>query len=145
MATVFTSLVNSTPGIKACRLPSNDCVTTSANKFGENTLCKENRNSNKMTFKRFKLPPIKKQVWRSMISWVTPFLTQLHDFNNITQSKVKNYPGSFHREYIPEKSRIQQFFYTSCLFHFASVKSAITGFLLRTNKVKTVNIEHWKI
>jgi hypothetical protein len=52
--------------------------------------------------------------------------------------------GSFTEEYIPVKSRIQHLFFASCLFRFASVKFAKTGFLLRISKVKTVKIEHWK-
>ena len=35
-------------------------------------------------------------------------------------------PGSFHRDYIPVKSRVQRLFFASCLFRFASVKSALT-------------------
>ena len=56
--------------------------------------------------------------------------------------QLKNAPGHFSVQHIPIKNRIQHFFNTSCLLHFASVKSAITGFLLRISKVKTVNIEH---
>jgi len=56
--------------------------------------------------------------------------------------QLKNAPGQFPIQRIPTIIRMQHFFYTSCLFRFASVKFAITGFLLRINKVKTVNIEH---
>ena len=56
--------------------------------------------------------------------------------------QLKNTPGQFPVQRIPIKIRMQHFFYTSCLFRFASVKSALTGFLLRISKVKTVNIEH---
>ena len=56
--------------------------------------------------------------------------------------QFKNLPGSFHRDYIPVKRRMQHLFFASCLFRFASVKSARTGLLRRISKVKTVNIEH---
>ena len=56
--------------------------------------------------------------------------------------QLKNAPGQFPVQRIPIKSRIQHLFFASCLFRFASVKSALTGFLLRISKVKTVNIEH---
>ena len=46
--------------------------------------------------------------------------------HNLTQ--LKNAPGQFTVNHIPIKRRMQHFFYTSCLFRFASVKSAITGF-----------------
>ena len=42
--------------------------------------------------------------------------------------KLKNASGQFSVQHIPIKRRLQHFFYTSCLFRFASVKSAITGF-----------------
>ena len=52
-----------------------------------------------------------------------------------------NAPGLFtQRKYITVKSRIQYLFFTSCMFRFASVKSAITGLLRLISKVKTVNI-----
>jgi len=35
--------------------------------------------------------------------------------------QLKNAPGSFHEEYIPVISRVQHFFFASCLFRFASV------------------------
>ncbi len=56
--------------------------------------------------------------------------------------QLKNASGQFSVQHIPTIIRMQHFFYTSCLFRFASVKSAITGFLRRISKVKTVNIEH---
>ena len=40
------------------------------------------------------------------------------------------------------KKRSATLILASCLFRFASVKFAKTGFLLRISKVKTVNIEH---
>ncbi|HIG77727.1 MAG TPA: hypothetical protein EYQ48_07550 [Candidatus Lambdaproteobacteria bacterium] len=40
--------------------------------------------------------------------------------------QLKNVPGQFPAQRIPIKIRIQHFFYTSCLFRFASVKSALT-------------------
>ena len=40
--------------------------------------------------------------------------------------QLKKAPGSIRGEYIPVKSRMQHFFYTNCLFRFASVKSALT-------------------
>ena len=56
--------------------------------------------------------------------------------------QLKNASGQFSVQHIPSIIRMQHFFYTSYLFRFASVKSAITGFLRRISKVKTVNIEH---
>ena len=56
--------------------------------------------------------------------------------------QLKNASGQFPVQNIPTIIRMQHFFYTSCLFRFASVKFAITGFLRRISKVKTVNIEH---
>ncbi len=44
--------------------------------------------------------------------------------------QLKNASGQFSREYIPVKSRIQHLFFASCLFRFASVKSALTGFFV---------------
>jgi hypothetical protein len=40
--------------------------------------------------------------------------------------QLKNAPVQFPAQRIPIKSIIQHFFYTSCLHHFASVKSALT-------------------
>ena len=56
--------------------------------------------------------------------------------------QLNNASGQFSVQNIPTIIRMQHFFYTSCLFRFASVKSALTGFLRRISKVKTVNIEH---
>jgi hypothetical protein len=56
--------------------------------------------------------------------------------------QLKNAPRQFPVQRIPIKRRMQHFFYTSCLFRFASVKFAKTGFLLWISEVKTVNIEH---
>jgi len=56
--------------------------------------------------------------------------------------QLKNASGQFSVQDIPITSSMQHFFYTSCLFRFASVKFAKTGFLLRISKVKTVNNEH---
>ena len=59
---------------------------------------------------------------------------------NLKQSK--NAPGTVYQESIfLLKAEYNTFFCKSCLFRFASVKSAITGFLRRISKVKTVNIE----
>ena len=56
--------------------------------------------------------------------------------------QLKNASGQFSVQRIPTIIRMQHFFYTSCLFRFASVKSALTGFFRKISKVKTVNIEH---
>ena len=56
--------------------------------------------------------------------------------------QLKNASRQFPVKHIPIKSRLQHLFFASCLFRFASVKSALTGFLRRISKVKTVNIEH---
>ena len=40
--------------------------------------------------------------------------------------QLKKLPVCFPREYIPVKSRMQHLFFASCLFRFASVKSALT-------------------
>ena len=56
--------------------------------------------------------------------------------------QLKNASRQFPVKHIPIKSRLQHLFFASCLFRFASVKSALTGFLPRISKVKTVNIEH---
>ena len=56
--------------------------------------------------------------------------------------QLENAFRQFSVQHIPTIIRMQHFFYTSCLLRFASVKSAITGFLHRVSKVKTVNIEH---
>jgi len=56
--------------------------------------------------------------------------------------QLKNAPGQFPVHHIPTIIRMQHLFFTSCLFRFASVKFAITGFLLQISKVKTVNIDH---
>ena len=53
--------------------------------------------------------------------------------------QLKNASGQFSVQDIPITSSMQHFFYTSCLFRFASVKFAITGLLRRKSKVKTVN------
>ena len=56
--------------------------------------------------------------------------------------QLKNASGQFSVQHIPTIIRMQHFFFASCLFRFASVKFAVTGFLLRISKVKTVNIKH---
>ena len=56
--------------------------------------------------------------------------------------QLKNSSGQFSVKHIPIKSRMQHLFFASCLFRFASVNSAITGFLRRISKVKTLSIEH---
>ena len=56
--------------------------------------------------------------------------------------QLKNASRQFPVKHIPINSRLQHLFFASCLFRFASVKSALTGFLRRISKVKTVNIEH---
>ena len=56
--------------------------------------------------------------------------------------QLKNASGQFSVQHIPIIIRMQHLFLASCLFRFASVNFAITGFLLRISKVKTVNIEH---
>ena len=56
--------------------------------------------------------------------------------------QLKNASRQFPVKHIPIKIKLQHLFFASCLFRFASVKSALTGFLRRISKVKTVNIEH---
>ena len=56
--------------------------------------------------------------------------------------QIKNASGQFSVQHIPTIISMQHFFFASFLFRFASVKFAITGFLLLISKVKTVNIEH---
>ena len=56
--------------------------------------------------------------------------------------QLKNASGQFPVHPIPSIIRMQHLFFASCLFRFASVKFAITGFLLQIIKVKTVNIGH---
>jgi len=55
--------------------------------------------------------------------------------------QLKNASGHFPESIFLLKAEYNTFF-ASCLFRFASVKFAITGFLRRISKVKTVNIEH---
>ena len=57
--------------------------------------------------------------------------------------QLKNASGQFPVQHIPTIIRMQHFFYTSCLFRFASVKFAITGFLLQISKVKTLSIDNY--
>ena len=40
--------------------------------------------------------------------------------------QLRNAPGQFSVQHIPIKSRMQHLFFASCLFRFASVKSALT-------------------
>ena len=61
-------------------------------------------------------------------------------FHNLKQ--LKNAPGLFTQKVYSYKNQNTTLIFASCLFRFASVKFAITGFLRRTSKVKTVNIEH---
>jgi hypothetical protein len=56
--------------------------------------------------------------------------------------QLKNAPGHFFLKVYSYKKQNATLFFRILSFCFASVKSAITGFLRRISKVKTVNIEH---
>ena len=61
---------------------------------------------------------------------------------SLNLKQLKNASGQFSVQHIPTIIRMEHLFFASCMFRFASVKFAITGFILRISKVKTVNIEH---
>ena len=44
--------------------------------------------------------------------------------------QLKNASGQFSVQHIPIKIRMQHLFFASCLFSFASVNSALTGFFV---------------
>jgi len=52
--------------------------------------------------------------------------TEITPHFHVIQNSAKMLPGSIRGEYIPNKSRMQHLFFESCLFRFASVKSALT-------------------